>query len=227
MNRNGFTLLEVLISLAIFTIIGVATVKQISQIQETKSLTARELDTYNALRTALAVVRSDLQQAFHVRYDDLGAENKAAVSSSQEAPHTVFDGRKKELIFTSLSHRNFYRDRRECEQTEISYFLLKRDGEDSPSLMKRESPIIDSNLYEGGPIYTILDGVANLEFAYWNPKTGKWVDTWNSDGAEFRDKFPMAVRVRLALLRDGRPNLEVETEFKVVNPNNEAYLLEF
>ncbi|MCB0405714.1 MAG: prepilin-type N-terminal cleavage/methylation domain-containing protein [Bdellovibrionales bacterium] len=227
MSQRGFTLLEVLISLAIFTIIGVATVKQISQIQETKNMTARELDTYNALRTALAVLRSDLQQAFHVRYDDLGTDNKAAVTSSQEAPHTVFDGRKKELIFTSLSHRNFYREKRECEQTEISYFLLKRDGEDSPSLMKRESTIIDSNLYEGGPIYTILDRVANLEFAYWNPKSGKWVDNWNSDGGEFRDIFPMAVRVKLALFRDGRPNLEVETEFKIVNPNNEAYLLEF
>lgn len=227
MNRKGFTLLEVLISLAIFSIIGLATVKQISQIQETKNLTAEQLDTYNAVRTALAILRSDINQAFHIRYDDLGEENRAAVASSQQAPHTVFDGRKKEVVFTSLSHRNYYRERRESEQTEISYFLQTRDGADSPSLMKREATMIDSDLYEGGPIYTILDGVADLEFAYWNPKTGKWVDTWNSDGAEFRDTFPMAVKVRMALLRRGRPNFEVETEFKIINPNNEAYLLEF
>ena len=48
-SRKGFTLIEVLIALSIFTIIGLATVRHIQQLVSTKAAAFSELDLYNAL----------------------------------------------------------------------------------------------------------------------------------------------------------------------------------
>ncbi len=227
MRNRGFTLIELLISLAIFTIIGIATVKHISQLAMTKNMAFDDLDLYNEVRAALSLMRADLSQGFHVLYDDLGEENKNALLQNQPIAHTLFDGRKNELIFTSLSHRVYYAGKRESEQTEVSYFLQKKQNSSLPSLMKRESEIIDADLYQGGQIFTILDNVSLLEFDFWDDKQGKWVQDWSSDGGGFRDKFPMAVRVKVEVRRPNNgPKLAVETEFKIAFPNNELQLVQ-
>ena len=119
---SGFTLIEVLLALAIFTIIAMATVRHIQQLVNTKNVAFQDLDMYNGVRAAISVMRFDIGQSFHVLYDELGAENKAAVLQNQPVAHTLFDGRKNELVFTALSHRVYYTNLRESEQTEISYF---------------------------------------------------------------------------------------------------------
>jgi general secretion pathway protein J len=226
-NEKGFTLLEVLMALAIFTIIGIATVKQISQIQETKNIAFRDLATYSGTRAAVSMIRYDLSQAFHIQYDQLDATTRAAVAQGQPAAHSLFDGRKKELIFTSLSHRNYYADKRESEQTEISYFLQDRRGSKLATLMKRESDMIDADLYQGGEIYSLLDGVETMEFQYWDEKQGKWVDEWNSDGGTTRDRFPQGVKLKLVVRDDQNRALTVNTIFKIAFTNNEAQLANF
>jgi type II secretion system protein J len=223
-HRDGFTLIEILLALAIFTIIGLATVRHIQQLQNTKTAAFQELDEYDNMRAALSLVRYDLSQSFHIRYEDLGATAKQAVEANTPVPHTLFDGRKKELVFTSLSHRVYYSGLRESEQTEISYFLQPKKGAQYPSLMKRESEIIDADLYSGGKIYTLLDNVASLELFYWDEKAAKWVDDWNSDNGQYRDRFPMAVKMRISVVSNGRP-LKIDSEFKLAFPNNDRTLI--
>ena len=224
---RGFTLLEVLLSLALFSIIALATVRQITLIRNTKQAAMEDIDLYSASRAALSMMRNDLSQAFHVLYEDLGEETRALVLQNRPAPHTLFDGRKDQIIFTSLSHRLYYQNRKECEQTEISYFLHRKDKAKTFSLMKRESAFIDSDLYQGGSIFTILDDVTSLQFQYWDAKNQKWVDEWNSDQGQFRDKFPNAVKIKITVLGEKEKKLEIDTEFKVTFPNNEAVVAQF
>jgi len=225
--KKGFTLIEVMLALAIFTIIGLATVKHLQQLSATKNIAMEDLDVYNNLRAAISLIRFDLSQCFHVRYDDLGAENKNAVLQGAPAPHTMFDGRKSEMVFTSLSHRVYYAGARETEQTEISYFLQAKPNSKFPSLMKRESETIDADLYQGGSVYTLVDDVVSLNFQYWDEKVGKWVEDWSSDNGEYRDRFPMAVKMMITIIGRGTQKLTLTSEFKVAFPNNEAFLVQF
>ena len=226
-SRPGFTLIEVLLALAIFTIIGLATVRQIQSIMLTKNTAFAQMDMYNGTRTAISIMGADLSQAFHVLYDDLGADAKQAVMEGTPSAHTIFDGRKNEIIFTSLSHRVYYTDRKETEQTEITYFLQQHQGSDLPSLMRRDSGLIDADLYQGGPIYTILDNVADIQFQYWDDKNQKWLDDWNSDGQALRDRFPFSVKMKLKVAGSNNQRLAVETEFKVGDPNNTPQVVQF
>lgn len=226
-RTTGFTLIELLLSLAIFTVIGLATVRHIQQIRNTKELAFRDLDLYSDARSAISLLRNDLGQAFHVLYEDLGEEAKQAVLQNQQIAHTIFDGRKSEIIFTALSHRNYYRGRRETDQTEISYFLQRKEKSRFPSLMKRESEMIDNNLFEGGSVYTLIDGVSSLEFQYWDDKAQRWVQDWNSDGGAYRDQFPRAVKVKIEITRDSGQKFTAETQIKITFPNNEQFLVQF
>jgi len=228
MNRRGFTLIETLLALAIFSMIAIATVRHIQQLQNTKAEAFRQIDLFDSVRAAISMIRSDLSQSFHVPYDDLGDEAKASVLQNQPVAHTIFDGRKKDLIFTSASHRLYYQGLRESEQTEISYFLQPRSTSKFPSLMKRESEFIDADLYQGGKVYTVLDNVVLLEYSFWDEKAGKWIDDWNSDNGEYRDRFPFAVRLKLTVQGAGTSEqIAVTEEFKVAFPNNDAFVVQF
>lgn len=226
-TRKGFTLIEVLLALAIFTMVGIATIRYLQQLATTKQMALSKIDDLDAVRSALSLMRNDLSQAFHIRFDDLGDENRKLLSKNQPVPHTVFDGRKKELIFTSVSHRNYYTDRKECEQTEISYFLNRSGSDPLPSLMKRESPILDGDLYSGGKISKILGNVKELNFSFWDRKQAKWVDDWTSESGEGFDLFPLAIRVQLHLATGrAEDDIKVDTSMKVAFPNNTATLVQ-
>jgi general secretion pathway protein J len=226
-QQSGFTLLELLLSLAIFTIIGIATVRQIQQIQTTKTAAFEDIDLFNDVRAALNLIRADLSQAFHISLDDLGAKTKASVQRNEPVPHTVFDGRGKELIFTSLSHRNYYANRRECEQTEISYFLFNQPGSKLPSLMKRESEFIDEKVFEGGQLYRLVDNVQSLEFTYYDEKQDRWVTDWNSDSGNYLDRFPLQVKLKITVAGNHNQPLQTEAIFKLAFPNNSPFLVQF
>jgi type II secretion system protein J len=227
LNTKGFTLLELLLSLAIFTLIGLATVRQIQQIQNTKTTALEEMDLYNDVRAAISLIRNDLSQAFHIAIDDIGPNARALVARNEAIAHTVFDGRPRELIFTTLAHRNYYAGRRESEQTEVSYFLFNRPGAKLPSLMKRESEIIDDDVFQGGALYLLVDNVQELEFLYWDERTEKWVTDWNSDSGGYFDRFPLQVKLKIAVAgKQGRP-FPVETIFKVAFSNNTPFLVQF
>ena len=218
---KGFTILEVLIAITIFSIISLATVRQVQQLQNTKEIALHDLDTYSSIRAALVMIRTDVNQAFHILYDDLGEEQKQTLFQGNQAlPHTLFDGRKKELIFTATSHRVYYQNVRECEQAEISYFLQQKQGSKYVTLMKRESGLIDNDLFQGGAFYSLLDNVVSLTFDYWNERTGKWVDDWNSDNGEFRDRFPYAIRIKLVVADPGKTDISIQSVIKIANPNN-------
>lgn len=225
--KTGFTLLEVLLSMALFSIIALTTIKQITLIRNTKDTAFKDVDLYSNSRAALIAMESDIHQAFHVLRPDLGEDAQQALTNNATVAHTLFDGRKAELIFTSLSHRNYFAGKRESEQTEISYFLQSNRKSNYSTLMKREASRIDDNLYEGGEIYTLLENVLSLEFQYFDTKTQKWQDVWNSDGGAFRDRFPSSIKIKLEIAGGKNKPLTVETQFKVSFPNNEPLLVTF
>jgi len=217
---KGFTLLEVLLALSIFSLIALTTSHQINVIRNTKDSALGQIEQYNAMRSAVAILRQDLQQAFHKRRIDLGQEIQNELARGAPAPHTLFDGRKNQLIFTSLSHRNYYATRPDGQQAEISYFL-EDTGNNRSVLLKRESSLIDEKVFEGGQIYRILDNITQLEFQFWDDKLSKWTDDWNSDAGVTKDIFPLAIKMKLATW-DNKLQREVrlETTFKISFPNN-------
>ncbi|MBN1114386.1 MAG: prepilin-type N-terminal cleavage/methylation domain-containing protein [Oligoflexia bacterium] len=236
-RSKGMSLIEVIIALAVFSIISLFTVSSTTQGFKISKKTSVESDYYHTLRTALRHIERDVSLAFHAFSDTkLGEQyRKQKIELYQlnddYVMASVFIGTRDKLTFTSSSHRRMYRNTRETDTCEVSYYVDRAlDNPGVNNLYKRESGFIDDKLEEGGNVYVLASDVESVSFKYFSSrsftKEGKWLEKWDSTEGDSANTFPEAVEVTLVLkhpfLEDKK--LTVIEQIKVLNPNNNSVL---
>lgn len=188
--RAGFTLLEVIVSLGILAVIGTITFETLASALDTRDVLEHEDEANQSARVALDRLRRDLRLAYLT-------SNTTAVNTYV----TQFIGKNGDpdsLWFTSLAHHRMYRESRECDQTEITYWT-----EDDPTmsgakvLLRREAPRIDNEPEKGGLIAPVAYRLKDVNFRFINPKTNTWLEEWDSTGVDQANMLPRAVQIAL------------------------------
>lgn len=191
--RRGFTLLEIIVALAVLGIIALLTFQTIAGAVETRDLLEADDALNQSARTALARVRRDLSLAY------LTTQTQAI--NTYQTVFVAHDDDPDRLWFASFSHQRLYRDARECDQTEITYWT-----EDDPThdgalvLLRREAPRIDQDPEQGGSILPLAYGVKEFDVRFLDPTTNEWKETWDTTGAETPNRLPRSAEVLLTLL---------------------------
>ncbi len=223
-HPSGFTLIEVIVAMSIFSFIAMATATAISRGMAVKKRAEREWEETHGVRTAMNFLSRDISLAFHVK--------KTATQSAFATPDrsrwfkTYFNGQSDQLSFTSLSNRRLYNNIHESELCEVGYSLLstdmKKESEKSGqySLTRRKSPIIDEDWERGGEPLTLLDYIKEIQFKYYSQKQDRWFEEWDTSKRDFEDRFPEAVEIKLIVLYNQK-EVEYSTKIMVSNPNNE------
>lgn len=147
-KSSGFTLLEVMVALAIMAVLSLMTTQAIRAGLANKTLVASEIDREAKLTDALRIIRSDIAAAFHYQDVFCKMENEInAPPASTPAPgappanpppfgapasatpkpcppnYTGFIGNSDSLYFTTLSHVRTIRNAQESDQAKVGYFL--------------------------------------------------------------------------------------------------------
>lgn len=192
--RAGFTLLEIMVSLAILGVIAVLTWSTMGTTLKIRDYLAEENVLDRSARIALDRITRELQLAYLT-------ESVTAVNTYR----TVFvgqDGNETDSIwFATLAHHRTVRDSRECDQTEITLWT-----EDDPEnrgrqvLLHREAPRVDQEPDKDGVISPLATSVNRFELRYLDPTTNEWRDDWDTAGTETPNRLPRAVQVVLTLL---------------------------
>jgi general secretion pathway protein J len=187
------TLMEIMVSLAILSMIGAMSWTALGQ-----SLIARDaLEVQDGVRQQARIALERISRELATAY----------MSGNITTPNTyktVFVGKNQDpvdtLWFASLSHHRIYRDSRESDQTELTYWG-EPDPEDRDTyvLLHREAPRIDHESDKDGTILPLAYGVQRLDFKYLDPKTNEWEEEWDSTGIDHPNTMPRAVRVVLVL----------------------------
>ncbi|MCB9742757.1 MAG: general secretion pathway protein GspJ [Alphaproteobacteria bacterium] len=201
------TLIEVVIAIAILAVIGTITFMALaSSIQARDVLAERDFVNQSA-RVAMGRITRDLQLAFLHR--------DPTTANTYQTMFVGDDGDPQDsLWFTTLSHKRLYRDARECDQTEITYWL-----EDDPEvsglhvLMRREAPRIDERPDEDGVIYPMAYKVSRFAVRYLDPRDCEFKAKWNTYDAEFADTLPRAAQVALVLMGPDPEDEDEEMEY--------------
>lgn len=212
MTRRGFTLIEVIVAMAITAAIGAMTLGTFRQVDRAQEVARAQADRYSAARLALTRLAREASMAFLSEHYD---RNRI-----RERP-SLWVGREDELLFTTFSHQRLSRDARESDQAVVEYTLGDDPGDPGKkALFRREKARVDDEPDRGGRRDLVADHVAAFRIQYWDAKKKEWVREWSTRSVERANELPSRVRVELDLaLADGRTErFGTETRIAITRP---------
>jgi prepilin-type N-terminal cleavage/methylation domain-containing protein len=200
-NSQGFTLLEVLIAVAIMSAIVTVIYTSFSTTSRNVQQAEEIRDSADLARTLLAKLSDDIANAY--------------VNARMNTPAvlTVFYGKKGEA---ELEDEKIRRDAisvttltnvrtpgsKETDLWEVGYFFKQKPDSPSFVLMRREKRVLrkEEPALEGGlDPYEVTERVESLTFRYFDTAAQKWVDEWDSRTRGALTPLPKAVEITLAL----------------------------
>jgi general secretion pathway protein J len=193
---RGFTLLEVMIAVAITAVIGTMAAGVYQQIDHAASVARSQGERYAGARLALTRMSREISMAFLSEHYDR--------ARYRDRP-TLFKGGRDQLLFTTMSHVRLVQDAKESDQAVVEY-LVERDPESGQdALFRREKVRLDDEPDRGGRKDLVATHVKGLSLQYWDLKRKEWVREWSTRTPEKLNELPTRVRVELeVVLADGR-----------------------
>jgi general secretion pathway protein J len=195
--RRGFTLLEVILAVSILALVGTMIYGGFSQTALNKARVEEDVDHSRIVHIALERMTRELMMAF--------VSTHLNPSPELRSWYTAFigkdNGREDRIDFTSFSHRRLYRNAKESDQNEISYFVTEHpDDPDIDVLARREQNRIDDDPRRGGKSQILVENVEEFNVEYYDPQLSDWVQTWDTVNALGQpNRLPTQVRIRLAV----------------------------
>jgi len=195
--RRGFTLLEIILAVTVFALVSTMIYGGFSQTALNKARVEEDVDHSRIVHMALERMTRELTMAFVSTHTnpslDLRVVETAFIGKD--------NGQDDRIDFTSFSHRRLYRDARESDQNEISYFVTQHpDDLRVQVLARREQNRIDEDPRRGGKSQILVENVEEFNLEYFDPLLTDWVQTWDTEDVLAQpNRLPTQVRIRLTV----------------------------
>ncbi len=212
-SRQGFTLMEVVVAIAITAFLGVAIGATFSSTIGTKELVEAQAERYRMLRVAMSRMTREISAAYvSDRYD--GKRYRDAFDRP-----TNFVGTRDKLLFSSLAHQRLYADAKESDQMVVEYSVktsTEKNARGRQDLMRREKTLLDERMDRGGTEDALFEGVKKVEFQYWNTERQQWEDEWDTRRTEKKSVLPTRVRITLYAVDESGKEVRYTTQARVM-----------
>ena len=210
---RGFTLMEVMIAVAITALMGALVASSFNGTFKAKEMVEGEAERYRMLRTAMNRMSREVGAAFVSDRFDLKRYRDA-----YDRP-TNFIGAADRLLFTSLAHERLYSDAKESDQMVVEYSVktsTDRNARGRRDLMRRENPILDDKMDRGGTEDVLFEGVQKLELAYWDSDKKEWLTEWDTRKLDRKSYLPTRVRFTIVTKDENGREVRYTTQARVV-----------
>lgn len=190
----GFTLVEVVVALAILSVIGMLSFGALSGALQARDYLESSDEVDRSARMALARISREIRLAFLTA-------NTGATSTYK----TVFIGKdgdpSDQIWFATMAHRRSLRDAREGDQAEVTIWAEPDPhGEGGElALLHREAGRIDEEPDKQGVVLPLATGVTRFDLRYLDAQTGEWRDEWDTTSVDTPNRLPRAVQIVLVL----------------------------
>ena len=187
-DNDGFTLIEMLVAVAISSIILLMVYTAYSSIIKTVNYGKRVSSYYHNLNNALNRIDSDITQIY---WKD-GIKNLKMISE--------FDGKTSILSFVTAEYRDYriiqYGDAQypSSDIHETVYFL-KKTSDDSFSLIRKTDINFNESYSEGEFEEKLLANIISLKFEF--QYRSDWTDSWDTTD---KKRLPAAVRTTIEVV---------------------------
>jgi prepilin-type N-terminal cleavage/methylation domain-containing protein len=220
MSRRGFTLLEVLVAVAILGIILTTVYGAVARTLQSKNRAEARAELYAAGREAVLRMADEIEGALPP--PPIGSAYFVGVPGNDRVPNDA-------VQFVTVIRRQFSASQNQGGRAIITYQLDPMEGKPSLFYLRRQEELLslpladtattngdgtDTEAPTGGTAHTdeaanqgisaryVLDRVAGMRILYYNSETGEFDDSWDTDAelpAGKQPTLPGAVRIVLFL----------------------------
>ncbi|MDF1562208.1 MAG: type II secretion system protein GspJ [Deltaproteobacteria bacterium] len=193
---RGFTLIEVMMAMAIISIISVLIWASFGRLL-TVTADIEERDAYwHNVRLATSRVAREVSLAFIS--DNYDKERYRADDPEGRPTFFVIEdgGDSDRLSFTAFANTRLYADEKVSDQAILEYFL-DHDDEGVTGLYRRKKTLIDADWDRGGETHLLLEGVTAFDVEWWNPDDEDWEERWSTRDTDQHDRIPSRIRITL------------------------------
>ncbi len=185
---RGFSLVELMIAVAITAFIGAVIAGSYQQVDRAASIVRDQSARASAVRLSLARMTREISMAFLSEHYDR--------ARFRDRP-TLFVGRGDELLFTTMAHVRRYQDTAESDQVVVEYLVERDPATGEEALFRREKLHIDDEPDRGGKKDLVADHVSKLTLQYWDRTRKEWAREWSTRSSERMNELPPRVRTEL------------------------------
>jgi len=206
MKSRGFTLLEVLISLAIMAMIMTTVMQTVDQTRLAVDAIHNIMETENNGPRIMDRMREDLENiaVYDVQeYKVFKGVNRTLLGAEADQMDMLVRSRGRTPVSVPGIEREVF-----APINEVGYRLRANPlRDDFMELYRREDPLVDEEPFRDGTYTLLYDRIVSLEIRYTkepdvNPL---WIDDWDS---EIRQTLPFAIDIFLELEVQPRRSLE-------------------
>jgi general secretion pathway protein J len=218
--QTGMSLIEVMVAMAMFAVVGALVYGGFAQTSHAKRTLETQLNRYHELRVAMERMVRELSMAY--------VSTHLNISSSRQGMRTTFIGKDSgfgdRIDFTSVSHARVFRDAKESDQNEISYFVTDAPGGDGKVLARRMQAPIDETPNEGGRVEVLLSDVLEFDLEYLDSATWEWSKDWDAvQGMGTTNRLPAQVKITLTIPAINNPDKREVFSTRAILPMNWAF----
>jgi general secretion pathway protein J len=219
-NRRGFTLLEILLAMFIFTIVlstlYTAYTGTFRNVDETES----QADIYRMARIALERITEDLESAYMPPSAvGLTTEEKPPQSAAFVGETALISDRSADtLLFLSRAHLVFDEEEVDATAARIAYDVRQSEEDEEVFVLYRtDTPGFEEGPEQGTGGLILCDGLHAVDFIYYDDE-GREHDRWDSTNEEFKDRLPTMVSIILEFVNKRNPEAPLKFVSGVVLP---------
>lgn len=197
---SGFTIIEIVISIAILLSLTVAVVVMMRSAIDVRQGLSTQSRSVRQLNFAMELLARDIEHAFILASTD---QIRMPVERTIKTIFRVESaGDSDKLSLTTFSNRPVLANDNEGDQVYVVYELKDAEGRPGEKDLHRGSINIGgANFREDPPMNMILRNVKSLKIIGW--RGDDWLrDRWDSTRGDTRNKLPKLVRVELSAFVD-------------------------
>jgi prepilin-type N-terminal cleavage/methylation domain-containing protein len=191
---EGFTLLEVLVSMVILVIIMAALYSAYTTNVEAIQIARQNGEVHQTARIVLERMTKDLQSALIQ-----GSVPSEKIKLGLVGEDREIDGRRADRIdFTTVTHLPLTEKGPASDLCEIGYFLEEDAEAKVLVLFRRDDPSVDDDFTKGGALVEMARNVLEFKLSYQDSR-GEDSDKWSSPEGMPAAGLPALVKIRLVL----------------------------
>lgn len=224
-DRRGFTMIEVMITIAILATLTLLTAQTLSESIKSKIKLQDQIDDVSRMRDAIRLIERDINLAYH--YRDVEKEINELIKKKSNTtpplppgqtfvpapqvprrdPSTHFVGNEESINFVTMNNARTVRNSPQADFIEIGYSVrdcrsMKESGGTSKCIWRRSSPYVDLDVTKGGDEIVLLENVSEFKFRYMGKGKQDWVSDWRTDSqgdGVTKGRFPQAVELSITV----------------------------